>query len=667
MSFSIAFDYRYDNLGFFLDPSRRAALDIAADAWEAVIGDAFDDVPAGVAFDVRNPSDPTRLETVTLDAPIDDVLIFVGARDLGSTTLGRGGPTGYSASGSAFSARISSDYLGQGPVTDFEPWAGTVVFDSDRDWVSTGPFEVGTADLISVAIHEIGHVLGIGTSAAWDALVSGGVFTGVNATAVNGGTPVPLSSDLGHPEDGIFGNTVTMDPIANGRVRTGLTDLDKALLADIGYQIAGFAPQGTQFAVATAGNDTIWGTIVGDDISALAGDDYVDGEAGDDRIAGGAGNDDIYGGAGADIFVFEDGFGTDVIWDFAAGEDVIAFGRSVFGNVSEIMAAISHPYSNGARITAEDGSSVTVIGSNGVLTEADFTIETSGDDRIAGTAGADEIFGGAGDDTIIASAGSDLLDGGAGTDTVLYAGHRAQFTLTLGPDGVTVQDRAAGADEDRLVGIERLDFEADGEGGAFDLTQFVGAARLAPDDLESIVELYIAYFNRAPDAIGLSFWANAYANGAGLSDLARFFAEQAETRASYPAGMDNADLATTVYNNVLGRAPDGPGLAFWVGHLDAGTITTDGFILEVLRAAQGSDVDYLETKTEIGGYFAVHLGMSDGQDGRAVMALYDGTEESVSAAVAAARAAYHDALDAETGTFLMPITGVLDTPFGDLA
>ncbi|RMD93705.1 MAG: DUF4214 domain-containing protein, partial [Alphaproteobacteria bacterium] len=151
-----------------------------------------------------------------------------------------------------------------------------------------------------------------------------------------------------------------------------------------------------------------------------------------------------------------------------------------------------------------------------------------------------------------------------------------------------------------------------------------------------------------------------------------------ETRATYPEGTSNSDFAEAVYNNVLGRAPDPLGFDFWVGVLDSGAVGRDQFILEVLRGARAdpppdasedfinqqlADRAYLANKVDVGAYFAVHKGLSDVDDARAVMALFDGSAESIDAAVAATDAAYADALDPDSGEFLMQLVGVLDNPF----
>lgn len=231
-----------------------------------------------------------------------------------------------------------------------------------------------------------------------------------------------------------------------------------------------------------------------------------------------------------------------------------------------------------------------------------------------------------------------------------------------------------------LSNIERLDFEfSPDDAGPMDLTQFIGHTDLSAADFEAFIEMYIAYFNRAPDALGLAFWGTAYANGTTLEEMAQLFLDQDETREVYREDTTNIRFAAEVYSNVLGRAPDLEGLQFWKDALDSGAVSKDEFILELLRGVdaapppdadasfvekQLADQQYLEQKTDLGALFAVHFGMSDVNDATNIMALFDGSQEGLNAAIAAVNAAYSDALDVENGDFLMPLVGVLDTPFG---
>ena len=73
------------------------------------------------------------------------------------------------------------------------------------------------------------------------------------------------------------------------------------------------------------GSDTLLGRQGDDLLVGGDGNDQIVGGAGLDIIGGGAGNDDVFGGEGADEFHFDAGTGTDTIWDFVSGEDVISF------------------------------------------------------------------------------------------------------------------------------------------------------------------------------------------------------------------------------------------------------------------------------------------------------------------------------------------------------
>lgn len=258
----------------------------------------------------------------------------------------------------------------------------------------------------------------------------------------------------------------------------------------------------------------------------------------------------------------------------------------------------------------------------------------------------------------------DSLDDQEDAGTTEYFGSQNSYTLTFSPTSTTISDRRTdGNGADTLINVEFLDFDIDLLGGPFDLSQFGGTTGLSEQSFESFIELYIAYFNRAPDAVGLNFWGTAFANGTSLEEIATLFANQEETEAAYPGGTTNETFATTVYNNVLGRIPDQDGLDFWVGQLDSGNIGRDQFILEVLRGVQpGSpDRNYLDTKVDVGAYFAVHKGMSDTDNAAIVMELFDAS--GVDAAVGAIDGYYADALDPNNGEFLMPVIGVLDDPF----
>jgi len=90
------------------------------------------------------------------------------------------------------------------------------------------------------------------------------------------------------------------------------------------------------------GNDLLEGGSGNDRLSGGAGDDDLRGGSGDDRIEGGSGNDRLSGGSGHDVFVFEKGFGRDVISDFQASgssADQLEFATSLLADYAAFTAA----------------------------------------------------------------------------------------------------------------------------------------------------------------------------------------------------------------------------------------------------------------------------------------------------------------------------------------
>lgn len=64
---------------------------------------------------------------------------------------------------------------------------------------------------------------------------------------------------------------------------------------------------------ASSGNDTLLGGY---------GDDILDGSYGDDILNGGYGNDNLNGGKGNDIYIFEEKWGRDIIYDYSSSNDI---------------------------------------------------------------------------------------------------------------------------------------------------------------------------------------------------------------------------------------------------------------------------------------------------------------------------------------------------------
>lgn len=153
-----------------------------------------------------------------------------------------------------------------------------------------------------------------------------------------------------------------------------------------------------------------------------------------------------------------------------------------------------------------------------------------------------------------APAGSAVLQGGAGLDTVRYAGDISQFKIETTADGFAVTKNGG---LDLLNNIERIEFND--LSLAFDVAGAAGQS----------YRLYQATFGRVPDAAGLGFWINVMDAGSTVRDVAAEFAKSTEFRSLYGASPDSGTIITAMYNNVLHRAPDAAGLAYWASILDS--------------------------------------------------------------------------------------------------
>src|SRR5690606_18659557 len=160
--------------------------------------------------------------------------------------------------------------------------------------------------------------------------------------------------------------------------------------------------------------------------------------------------------------------------------------------------------------------------------------------------------------------GWDLLDGGDGLDTAGYHYSIKNYQVWFSDGWVNgqfyegLQDRWLVMDNvnndgvDTLDNIERLLFSD----RTVNLTLKSIAASVDADALQLLQELYVAFFNRVPDADGLEYWIGQYKAGQSIDTIAdSFYAAGIEASAitGYSSGMSHADFVNKVYQNVLGR------------------------------------------------------------------------------------------------------------------
>ncbi|XPV69494.1 MAG: calcium-binding protein [Halarcobacter sp.] len=205
----------------------------------------------------------------------------------------------------------------------------------------------------------------------------------------------------------------------------------------------------------------------------LDGNDEIYAGEGDDILNGGVGNDYLEGGIGSDTYIFEKGFGEDIVSDYTYYNDIntIKFGEGIYkdnliftktdyesleitfniegmetdkliieefynefgigkieftsdntNNIDDFISFMfEKPATSGDDIlvyTDKDNSdNINIVDG---LEGDDIIYTNSGDDILNGGIGDDELYAGEGDDILNGGVGYDYLEGGIGSDTYIF-------------------------------------------------------------------------------------------------------------------------------------------------------------------------------------------------------------------------------------------------------
>ena len=369
-------------------------------------------------------------------------------------------------------------------------------------------------------------------------------------------------------------------------------------------------------AIAGSGGSTIYANDAGDTITGGAGNDYIYEGAGNDHITGGGGSDTVafkgslanyqISAVGSTVTVHGDG--TDVLTGIgtlsflegkisvndlptlahaldtqavATGEQLyVSLGSDFIQPGSHATPHFSATLAGGAALPdwlAFDAQTATFNGTPGAADAGVYTVQVNATGSTGATANDDFtlvvggpgafLTGTPGNDTLTPGAGNDVVEGGAGVDTAVYAGAMINYKITstsvIGAQGVvsssvTVVDKVGNGGIDTLQGVERLQF-AD-----------TGLALDADGEAGQIYRIYEAMLKRAPDPGGLGFWLHQLDHGTGVLSVANDFITSAEFTYIYGKAVTDADFVTALYANVLHRAPDAGGDAYWLDALAHG-------------------------------------------------------------------------------------------------
>ncbi|MBP3958823.1 FG-GAP repeat protein [Gemmata sp. G18] len=258
----IQLDYSRDVGGFFNNAEARAVMERAAnELGNSLSANLSAIIPSGGNTWTASFFDPAtggQTSVANLAVGANTLRIYVGARALTGGEAGFGGFGGYGISGSQ--AWINT--IQTRGHSGFAPWGGSITFDSTQTWhygQTTDGLDRNELDFYSVATHELGHVLGIGTATQWTNLSRNGYFYGANANALYGG-PVPLAPGGGHWADGatLGGQALSLDPTLTYGTRVSWSALDAAALRDLGWGAPVAAPATPTFtAVPVASQNAV--------------------------------------------------------------------------------------------------------------------------------------------------------------------------------------------------------------------------------------------------------------------------------------------------------------------------------------------------------------------------------------------------------------------------
>jgi len=269
------------------------------------------------------------------------------------------------------------------------------------------------------------------------------------------------------------------------------------------------------------------------------------GSAGPDRLTGTPGRDVIFGRGGSDIII--GGFGNDRLIG-GPGDDFL------FGNSPD---AVEYPEASAQIYRLYQVVLDRVPDSGGYLSWT-TQIAVEGVDPlqvVRGFVNAREFqmrFGGLDDEGFV---------------TLLY-----QNALGRNPDaqGLVRWINHLGNGVERAVVVQgfsdsrELRNKTDAEAATFAQNN---SASVWADD---IFRLYQATLDRAPDIIGFKGWTDRLETGTPFLDVVEGFVRSREFQTTN-GSLDDSDFVTLLYQNVLERVPDAPGLAGWTNALTTGS------------------------------------------------------------------------------------------------
>jgi hypothetical protein len=300
-----------------------------------------------------------------------------------------------------------------------------------------------------------------------------------------------------------------------------------------------------------------------------AGDDRLYGDAGDDELTGGAGNDWIDGGAGLDTARLS-GTRADYTIRVEQGQMVVSARAGDDGTDHLINVELLNFRGAGADLSVR-----------GTITRMIDALE----DRVATRVELDGWEAAHASGTALVDIAASLLEDYDGDDALTYD----DFGRSLYENGA---ERVGNQKElyYLFVGLRAGDTRAEALlkfADSFEMlsyARFAGATtHIANTEIGSLVRMYDALFDRAPDVAGLNYWIGAFESGNTIATIADAFVTMAEGGIN---AMTDAEFIAQLYQSGLERTASAGEIAGWIKLMDEGALNRGDLLLGIADSAE---------------------------------------------------------------------------------
>jgi hypothetical protein len=418
-------------------------------------------------------------------------------------------------------------------------------------------FLAGLSPATPVLLQTIVPVIAPGTG-------QGSVGMALTGTPQDGANPLTV---LVIDARGIGSHTFELDHIGFAALSGAMT---------VGFQYGGGA--GNQFLVADdavqrlnagEGNDIVHAGGGNDLVDGGAGDDRLYGDAGDDELTGGAGNDWIDGGAGLDTARLS-GTRADYTIRLEQGQMVVSARSGDNGTDRLINVELLNFRGAGADLSVR-----------GTITRMIDALE----DRVATRVELDGWEAAHASGTSLVDIAASLLQNYGGDDALTYD----DFGRSLYLNGA---ERSGNYKElySLLAGLRDGDTRAEvllEFADSFEMLSYARSAgattHIADTEIGSLVRMYDALFDRAPDAGGLNYWIGAFESGSTITAIADMFVNVAEGGINT---MTDAEFIAHLYQSGLERTASANEIAGWIKVMDDGGLSRGDLLLGIADSVE---------------------------------------------------------------------------------